>query len=78
MATEVELVVGSGVNLGFSPGDSFCPDPYVYVGPWGSERPGTPDYWNAPFGAFAPQTLAPDADACIAFLRRGVHALVQG
>jgi hypothetical protein len=78
IATEVELTAGSRVNLGFSPGDSFCPDPYVYVGPWGSERPGTAGYWNAPFGAFATNAHAPDAAACIEFLRRGVDALVQG
>jgi hypothetical protein len=77
MATVVELIVGSRVNLGFSPGDAFCPDPYVYVGPWGSERPGTADYWNAPFGAFAPKADAPDAAACREFLRHGVDALMK-
>jgi hypothetical protein len=38
-------------NLGVSPGDAFSDEPYVYVGPWGDERPGDPTYWNAPFGA---------------------------
>jgi hypothetical protein len=38
-------------NLGASPGDSFSPEPYLYVGPWSPERPGTASYWNAPFGA---------------------------
>ncbi len=38
-------------NLGASPGDGYEPEPYVYVGPWGPERPGDAGYWNAPFGA---------------------------
>jgi hypothetical protein len=78
MATAVELAPGAGVNLGFSPGDSFCRDPYVYVGPWGSERPGPSGYWNAPFGAFVPRAQAPDVAACLEFLRRGLDALVKG
>jgi hypothetical protein len=39
------------VNLGASPGDDSEPMPYLYVGPWTDDRPGDPDYWNAPFGA---------------------------
>ena len=27
-----------------------------HVGPWSSERPGDPAYWNAPFGAIAPRS----------------------
>jgi hypothetical protein len=77
-ATAVELRPGSGFNLGFSPGDSFSPEPYVYVGPWGRERPGDPAYWNAPFGAFAPQSQVPGAPACLDFLRRGADALAGG
>lgn len=42
---------GQRVNLGVSPGDGFCDEPYLYVGPWGDERPGDPELWNAPFGA---------------------------
>jgi hypothetical protein len=67
---------GPSANLGYSPGDAFSADPYVYVGPWGPERPGDPDYWNAPFGAFAPRAHAPDAPAGIGFLRTGIDALV--
>ncbi len=78
IGTAVELAPGAGVNLGFSPGDSFCLDPYVYVGPWGSERPGSSGYWNAPFGAFVPRAQAPDAAACLEFLHRGLDALVKG
>jgi hypothetical protein len=36
-------------NVGCSPGDTFHPGPYVYVGPW---EPQQGDYWNAPFGAY--------------------------
>jgi hypothetical protein len=39
------------LNLGASPGDDAEPLPYLYVGPWSDDRPGDPDYWNAPFGA---------------------------
>jgi hypothetical protein len=46
-------VDGSPVNVGFSPGDSDSPEPYVYLGP--HERAGlTGSYWNAPFGASLP------------------------
>lgn len=37
------------MNLGFSPGDDFCPEPYVYAGPW-DQQDGS--FWNAPFGAY--------------------------
>jgi hypothetical protein len=65
----------TGINLGFSPGDDFSPDPYVYVGPWGEERPGDPAFWNAPFGAFATDAEAPDASAALTFLRTGLDLL---
>ncbi len=78
VATAVELGPGRGVNLGFSPGDSFSPDAYVYVGPWGSDRPGDPAFWNAPFGAVMSRTQGRDADACRDFLRRGLDVLTQG
>ena len=39
-----------GVNFGCSPGDSFSPDPYLYVGPWTTEGLDG-DFWNVPFGA---------------------------
>jgi hypothetical protein len=73
--TAVTRPDGPSINLGYSPGDAFSADPYVYVGPWGPERPGDPEYWNAPFGAFVTQALAPDAAAGIVFLRTGIDAL---
>ena len=41
-------------NLGMSTGDGFCEEPYLYIGPWGSDRPGEAGFWNAPFGAYRP------------------------
>jgi hypothetical protein len=40
---------GRGLNLGFSPGDEFSAQPYVYAGPW---QPLSGEFWNAPFGAY--------------------------
>ena len=66
-------------NLGASPGDGFHPEPYLYVGPWGDERPGDPDYWNAPFGAVvghaALATAGDPLAAAVAFLRNGLERL---
>ncbi|MEP4650090.1 MAG: hypothetical protein ABJ314_07900, partial [Ilumatobacter sp.] len=42
---------GARVNLGASAGDDGHQEPYLYVGPWGDERPGPAEFWNAPFGA---------------------------
>ena len=50
-ATTVKLSDTDGVNLGFSPGDAFEDKPYLYVGPWGTTRPGDASFWNVPFGA---------------------------
>lgn len=65
------------VNLGGSPGDGSHADPYLYVGPWTDDRPGDPDFWNAPFGAMLSYTdLAATADpvaAAAAFYLRGLR-----
>ena len=42
---------GVRTNLGAAAGDGFHQEPYLYVGPWGPERPGPEGFWNAPFGA---------------------------
>jgi hypothetical protein len=69
-------------NLGASAGDGPSGAPYLYVGPWGAERPGDPDYWNAPFGAVLGHAdLLADADpvaAGVGFLRRGIELLTAG
>ena len=72
-----------GVNLGASPGDAGVPEPYLYVAPWESGRPGDPDYWNAPYGAVATRSELAAGDggafaAGCAFLRRGLTALDAG
>jgi hypothetical protein len=81
-ATDVDAGDGNRANLGFSPGDTSEPEPYLYLGPWGSGRPGAPSYWNAPFGAIkraseidAPLDSAEALDACVDFLQRGLRAL---
>jgi hypothetical protein len=74
-----DVAVGPGpddrCNLGFSPGDGFHPTPYLYVGPWTSERPGPAGYWNAPFGAvLGRDDVLAGADP-VAFLQRGLDLL---
>jgi hypothetical protein len=77
--TNVGLVTGGRVNLGASPGDAFSPEPYLYVGPWGDERPGDAAFWNAPFGAVLGWSAVvdqPDPVAgAVAFLRTGLRRL---
>ncbi len=78
LAVTVALAGGAGVNIGFSPGDSFSDQPYVYVGPW--DRSGlADDYWNAPFGAIRTRAqladeTAPD-DAVDGFIAAGLALL---
>lgn len=75
--TNVRLPSGNRVNLGFSPGDSFEPYPYAYVGPWELATLPHSDFWNAPFGAVLRRSeLSAAADPiteCVAFLQKGVH-----
>lgn len=48
----IDLDAGSiRTNLGASAGDGYSAEPYVYVGPRTADRPGDPEFWNAPFGA---------------------------
>lgn len=49
----IDLAAAPGVrcNLGAAAGDSYDPEPYLYIGPWDDGRPGPPEFWNAPFGA---------------------------
>jgi hypothetical protein len=75
-----DVAAGGGrVNLGASPGDGFHSEPYLYVGPWGPERPGDATFWNAPFGAAFGHGELLDAGepvaAAVAFLTKGVELL---
>ncbi len=54
IALDAAARTGIRVNLGGSPGDGFHAEPYAYVGPWTQDRPGDPEFWNAPFGAVLP------------------------
>ena len=78
---DVGAAPGHRVNLGASPGDGFSSQPYIYVGPWDTARPGDPAYWNAPFGAvLTHDELRASADpiaAARAFLLRGVTLFAQ-
>ena len=73
---------GRRANLGGSPGDAFHAEPYLYVGPWGPERPGDPAFWNAPFGAILPHARLREADdargLAEGFMRRGLDLLAGG
>lgn len=66
------------MNLGFSPGDGFCAQPYVYAGPW---EPRAGDFWDAPFGAHRTyRQVAAEADpaaAVDAFVARARAALAR-
>lgn len=78
LAVVVELSSGATANVGFSPGDTFCSDPYAYVGP--HELEGLADaYWNAPFGAYLPyHRLAAAVDPTTAartFIHQGLAQL---
>jgi len=76
-ATTVALPSEQSVNLGFSPGDGFESEPYLYVGPWGPERPGDPNFWNVPFGAMRRRSeildTADPLESCGRFLTDGLR-----
>ena len=76
-ATTVTLSSTQSVNLGFSPGDGFESEPYLYVGPWGPERPGDPGFWNVPFGAMRRRSEIVDSadpsDSCRRFFADGLR-----
>lgn len=69
------------VNLGVSPGDDYCDEPYAYVGPWGHDPLAAPfaesPFWNAPFGATLTVDAAPDAQAVARFFRSGLTQVRQ-
>ena len=68
------------VNIGGSLGDEGLDEPYVYVGPWGSERPGSAPFWNASFGATLTRAQLLDTDGPVstsiaAFFDQGITRL---
>lgn len=58
------------VNLGVSPGDSFLPVPYAYVGPW--TVPADNPFFDAPFGAARALTDLGGAAEVTAFFAEGL------
>lgn len=79
LGTNVVSASGVRVNLGASPGDDGIEEPYLYVGPWGPDRPGDPAFWNASFGAVlrtSDMAASPDnVGAGAAFLRSGLDRM---
>jgi hypothetical protein len=69
-------------NLGASAGDSGHQEPYLYVGPWTADRPGSAEYWNASFGAvlgFGDLDVADDPiGTAVAFFVTGISLLRAG
>jgi len=76
LAVTAELPGGQKVNVGFSPGDAYSTEPYLYVGPHDTAALGDP-FWNAPFGAvleYEALRREPDAAAAAdAFIARGLE-----
>jgi hypothetical protein len=75
LACTVVVDGGGRANVGVSAGDGFEPAPYLYVGPYGPERPGDPSYWNAPFGAVLRRVEVDGQAEALAFLRTGIDLL---
>lgn len=75
------LAIGPGpddrCDIGVSPGDHHHDEPYLYVGPWATRRPGDPAYWNASFGAVVPRSSVSSVTDAVAFYREGVSRLVD-
>jgi hypothetical protein len=78
LAAQLDLERGTKVNVGFSPGDHFCAQPYLYVGPHDTTHLAD-EFWNAPFGAIISYdvlttTTFPDQEAR-AFIVNGLNLL---
>jgi hypothetical protein len=76
LATVATVTGGAKANVGFSPGDGFSAEPYIYVGPHDFAGPGG-GYWNAPFGAALPESALGDdrAAQASAFIEEGLRRL---
>jgi hypothetical protein len=70
-----------GVNFGCSPGDASLAEPYLYVGPWNTDRLPDSDFWNAAFGAVLPYNellgVSDQRETALGFLRRGAGLALQ-
>ena len=72
LGVDVGAADGTRINLGASAGDDFSDECYLYVAPWGTERPGDQSYWNAPFGAVLARSHVPGATEACMFFRAGL------
>jgi hypothetical protein len=61
-------ITAAAVNYGASPGDDYCPVPYLYASPHDGP-PGDQAFWNAPFGAIRTIEQIGTADQAAAFFR---------
>lgn len=80
LAVTVALGGGTRVNVGFSPGDGFKEEPYLYVGP--HDLGGlTGPFWNAPFGALvgyeALRQAGDPAAAATGFIVQGLQGVAE-
>jgi hypothetical protein len=64
------------VNLGVSPGDEFCAEPYAYVGPW--TVPAADEFFDAPFGAARPVSALDGAAGIATFFSEGLARAAVG
>jgi hypothetical protein len=62
-------ITAGAVNYGASPGDDYCPVPYLYASPHDGPPPGDPAFWNAPFGAIRTIEQIGTAAEAAAFFR---------
>jgi hypothetical protein len=73
------LAVGPGpddrCDVGVSPGDHHHEEPYLYVSPWVTRRPGDEAYWNAPFGAVRARAAVASVPDAVGFYREGLSRL---
>lgn len=78
LAAQLDVGRGTKVNVGFSPGDQFSAEPYVYVGAQGTDRL-RDAFWNAPFGAIlgldALRSKASPEHEARCFIARGLDLL---
>ena len=62
-------ITAAAVNYGASPGDDYCPVPYLYASPHEGPPPGDQAFWNAPFGAIRTIEQIGTAAGAAAFFR---------
>ena len=72
LGVDVAAADGTRLNLGASAGDHFSDDCYLYVAPWGTQRPGDESFWNAPFGAALSRSQVAGATDATAFFGAGL------